>query len=126
MESQESPPVLIGVVGPCSAGKTTLIKGLQQNGYAVRHIAQEHSFVPDMWRRLVNPRYLIYLDVSYPVSMKRKPLDMTEVEFIEQISRLEHARHNADIYINTDQLPPNEVLIRVLRFLAESEHCIEP
>ncbi len=60
---------LIGVVGPCAAGKTTLVSGLRQAGYEVRHIAQEHSYVADMWKRLTNPDILIYLHVSYPLDV---------------------------------------------------------
>jgi dephospho-CoA kinase len=36
----------IGVVGPCAAGKTTLVAALKNRGYEVHHIAQEHSYVP--------------------------------------------------------------------------------
>jgi hypothetical protein len=107
----------VGVVGPCSAGKTTLISGLQKNGILARHIAQEHSFVPYMWQRLVNPKYLIYLDVSYPVSMQRRPLDLSLPEFEEQKERLRHARQHADLYLMTDPLSAEEVLDQVLRFL---------
>ncbi len=57
--------MLIGVVGPCGAGKSSLVAGLKAEGFLVRHIAQEHSYVPDMWKRLSNPDILIYLDVSY-------------------------------------------------------------
>ncbi|HJW90614.1 MAG TPA: hypothetical protein VJ436_08225 [Anaerolineales bacterium] len=109
---------LIGVVGPCSAGKTTLIAGLVTHGHRARHIAQDHSYVPSMWQRLVNPGVLIYLDVSYEVSMKRRPLDMSAAEFAEQNTRLAHARHYADLLIFTDDLSPQEILQHVLAFLA--------
>ena len=56
--------ILIGVVGSCGAGKSTLIKGLEAQGYACRHIAQEHSYVKDMWRRITHPDLLIYLQAS--------------------------------------------------------------
>ena len=111
----------IGVVGPCSAGKSTLIAGLNQYGYVVRHIAQEHSYVQDMWQRLANPRLLVFLDVSYRVSMQRRPLDLSEVEFAEQNKRLEHARRYADLYIHTDDLTPQDVLQQVTQFLSRHE-----
>jgi len=101
---------LLGIVGPCSAGKSTLIKQLDAEGYICRHIAQEHSYVPDMWQRIVNPRILVYLDVSYEVSMQRRQLNLTSKEFEEQLRRLSHARQNAQIYVNTDPLSPAEVL----------------
>lgn len=107
----------IGVVGPCSAGKSTLISELRNRGYSAHHIAQEHSLVPDMWKRLDHPDALIYLDVSYEVSMQRRPLDMSENEFAEQVQRLSHARQHAELYISTDNLSPREVLERVEDFL---------
>jgi deoxyadenosine/deoxycytidine kinase len=108
---------LIGIVGPCSAGKTTLIGRLKELGYSCRHIAQEHSYVPDMWQRLVNPIVLIYLDVSYTVSVNRRPLNLNRAEFREQKNRLTHAFQNADLSIHTDELTPDEVQNLVVKFL---------
>ena len=110
---------LIGVVGPCSAGKTTLIRELTARGYTARHIAQEHSFVADMWKRISNPDILIYLDVSYEVSMQRRKLDMSEKEFKTQSERLSNARQMADFFLNTDHNSPEEVLNQVLSFLED-------
>jgi deoxyadenosine/deoxycytidine kinase len=110
-------PLRLGIVGPCSAGKTTLISRLKELGYDARHIAQEHSYVPYMWQRISHPDYLIYLDVSFPVSNARRKLDWDETEFEQQHLRLRHAREHADIYIDTDPLTPQEVLERVLTFL---------
>ena len=108
---------LLGIVGPCSAGKSTLIDNLQEQGFKCRHIAQEHSFVPDMWQKIANPSVLIYLDVTYKVSMQRRRLNLTPEEFNEQLRRLLHAKQNADIYINTDMLSPREVHQAVLDLL---------
>lgn len=110
---------LIGIVGPCSAGKSTLIKKLQRRGYVCRHIAQEHSYVPDMWQRIANPHVLIYLDVSYQVSIQRKPLNLTEEEFLEQEERLNHALQHADIYLCTDPLSPEDVFEKILQALVD-------
>lgn len=109
---------LIGVVGPCSAGKSTLLARLAEIGIEARHIAQEHSYVPDMWRKIVGPDKLIYLDVSYQVSMQRRHLDMTENEFNALRDRLSHARAHADLYLLTDKLTSEEVLIQVLDYLS--------
>lgn len=107
--------IVIGVVGPCSAGKSTLVSGLKARDYRnIRHIAQEHSFVEDMWQRLVDPDILVYLDVSYAESMRRRPLRMSESEFEEQIYRLRHARRHADLYLPTDQLSIEQVLTTVI------------
>lgn len=110
---------LIGVVGPCAAGKTTLIAGLKTLGYNARHIAQEHSYTPAMWQKLSNPDLLIYLDVSYEASMKRRKLDWTQAEYDEQQRRLEHARQHADLYLNTDNLTIDQVLEKALDFIKE-------
>jgi len=115
---------LIGIVGPCSAGKSTLIGKLNELNYSCRHIAQEHSYVPDMWQQLVNPIVLIYLDVSYRVSMHRRPLNLTLGEFDEQKNRLQHAFNNADFYLHTDDLSPEDVANKVIAFL--NCHNINP
>jgi hypothetical protein len=111
---------LIGVVGPCAAGKTTLVSGLRQAGYEVRHISQEHSYVADMWKLLSNPDILIYLHVSYPLTLIRRNMDWTESEYIEQIHRLRHAREFADFYLETDTLSPQAVLDKVIHFIRVS------
>jgi len=113
------PALKIGVVGPCAAGKTTLISSLKHLGLNAYHIAQEHSYVPDMWLRLVNPQVLVYLDVSYPVTIARKSLNWMESEYNEQVDRLRHARQHAEIYIHTDPLNPHQVLHIVLRFIRQ-------
>jgi deoxyadenosine/deoxycytidine kinase len=109
--------ILIGVVGPCGSGKTTLVAGLQRLGYRTRHIAQEHSYVKDMWQRLTRPDILVFLDASWPVTCCRRTLDWTEAEWQEQQYRLGHARQHADLYLDTDKLSVDEVLQRVVRFL---------
>ena len=110
---------LIGVVGPCAAGKTTLIAQLDALGYRTRHIAQEHSFVKDMWQRLSNPDVLIYLDASYPVSLKRRNLNWSQSEHSEQERRLRHAREHAELFIQTDDLTPEDVLNTVQNFMKD-------
>lgn len=108
---------LIGVVGPCAAGKTTLIAGLRALGYRAKHIAQEHSYVPAMWQKLTNPDILIYLNVSYPQSLHRRKLDWTLAEYETQLQRLSHARQHADLEIETDNLTPEQVLAIALDFI---------
>ncbi len=110
-------PILVGVVGPCAAGKTTLVQGLLLREFRAKVIAQEHSYVADMWKRLTNPNYLIYLDASYPVTMKRKNLNWNEKEYHIQKKRLRNAKQFADLYIETDNLTPAEVLEKVIGFL---------
>ena len=107
----------IGVVGPCGAGKSTLIAALKQYGYNCRHIVQEHSYVPEMWKILSNPDVLVFLDVSYQTATKRRNLNWTMEEYKQELIRLQHAREHADIYIDTDPLTSKEVIEQVLACL---------
>lgn len=111
-------PLRVAIVGPCTAGKSTLVKRLREAGYEARHVAQEHSYVPDMWKRITNPDVLIYLDVTYESARQRRIIywgaDVIEVE----TQRLVHARQNCDLYIPTDQYTADEVAAQALTFLA--------
>lgn len=109
--------MLVGVVGPCGAGKSTLVAGLQASGFKVRHIAQEHSYVPDMWKRLTDPNILIYLDASFENTVIRRKLDWTFAEYAEQQARLRHAHQHADLIIDTNPLTATQVLETALAFL---------
>jgi deoxyadenosine/deoxycytidine kinase len=108
---------LVGVVGVCASGKSTLVEGLTARGYTVRHIAQEHSYVKDMWKRITNPDLLIFLDATFMTTLARRNMDWTEKEYSEQQRRLSHARANADFYIDTSQLSPDDVLEKVIFFI---------
>ena len=107
----------IGLVGVCGSGKTTLTNGLKPYYANVRQIAQEHSFVQDMWSRLVNPDILIYLHASYSATLQRKQFNWSEKDYQKQIQRLHHAHQHADLMIETDNLSTNEILDLVLDFL---------
>lgn len=115
--------LLIGIVGPCSSGKSTLAAGLKKHKVRARNIAQEHSFVKDMWQRLTNPDLLIYLQVSYPIAQNRRNLNWNLADFEEQVHRLRNARENADFFLDTNLLSLEEVLEEVLRFIEESSHA---
>ncbi len=115
MEPPRKP--LVGVVGPCGSGKSTLIAGLESHGYACRHIAQEHSYAQKMWQIIARPDILIYLAASFPVSTARRKLDWQEKDYREQLRRLGHAAEHAHLTIDTDQLSPEQVLEKALEFL---------
>ncbi len=107
----------VGLVGPCAAGKTTVARALSARGWRAKAIAQEHSFVPDMWQRLTRPRVLVYLDVSWETARRRKALRLSPADFAEQQRRLAHARAHADLILCTDPLTPAETVARVEAFL---------
>ena len=119
MDEPPSSTQLIGVVGPCGAGKSTLVAGLEKHGYACRHIAQEHSYVPDMWQLITQPDILIYLDASFAVSTARAKLNWLEKDYTEQLKRLAHAREHANLFIETDELTPEAVIQKALNFLKD-------
>lgn len=119
MQVMDKKPVL-GIVGPCGAGKTTLIRLLQPYPISTRHIAQEHSYVATMWQRVIHPDILIFLGASYPETIRRRQLNWTLEEYQEQLRRLAHARQNASFYILTDGLSPQDILIQVLDFLQKA------
>ena len=119
MDEPPSKLLLIGVVGPCGSGKSTLIEGLEANGFGCRHIAQEHSYVQAMWQIISKPNILIYLGASFPVSTARRQLNWQEKDHAEQLRRLIHAREHAHLIVNTDELTPAQVLQTALDFLKE-------
>jgi ABC-type glutathione transport system ATPase component len=108
---------LVGIVGPCGAGKTTLAEGLRRKGFRARAIVQEHSYVQEMWQRITKPDVLIFLQASCSVGGKRRRLNWTESEWEEQQRRLTHANKHADLTVNTDPLGIGEVLDLVLEYL---------
>jgi deoxyadenosine/deoxycytidine kinase len=111
---------LVGIVGPCGSGKTTLISGLASHNIRTRHIAQEHSYVPYMWQRITNPDILIFLDASFAETIRRRRLNWTIEEYNEQHRRLSHARQHANLYIDTDPYTPEQITQLVLDFLNQT------
>ncbi|MGD0002903.1 MAG: hypothetical protein ABSE06_01595 [Anaerolineaceae bacterium] len=77
-----------------------------------------------MWQKITDPDFLVFLDASYPVTIRRRKLDWTMDEYLEQHRRLAHARQHADLYIFTDPLNPEEVFQIVVNFL--KKHAIYP
>ena len=108
---------LIAVVGPCAAGKSLLVASLRERGYNAREVVQEHSLVASMWQQITRSDWLIYLDVSAPVALRRRAGYADPRWWEELARRLAHAREHADLYLLTDGLTPAEVLEQVLAFL---------
>ena len=110
--------LLIAVVGVCASGKSTLVRGLQAGGWNARHVVQEHSYVPDMWRRVAQPDLLIYLDASLAViRQRRRDPEMPDWLIEAERQRLHHTLKHCDLYVQTDALTPDQVLERALDFL---------
>lgn len=109
----------IKVVGPCGSGKSTLAAWLRALGYEATSAAQDHSYVPDMWRRLNPPDVLIYLDVSLEEAQRRGRTGIGwDQEYLDrQKERLRHAREHCDFYLPTDGLDEEEVEARVVGWL---------
>jgi cytidylate kinase len=108
----------VAVVGPDAAGKSTLVQRLQQAGYDARSCAQDHSYVPDMWRRVSRPDFLVFLDASLDVIARRRVVDWGQVRLDVLHQRLDHARRNCHLYVNTDEMTPEQVAALVKRALS--------
>lgn len=119
VQSNSGDPQLIGFVGVCASGKTSITRQLEAMGYRCRHIAQEHSYVATMWLQLTHPDYLIFLAVDYPTTLQRKRLDWTQSEYEEQIRRLRHAYEHADLIVDTSHQTLQETLDFILLRLAD-------
>ena len=109
------------VVGVCGAGKTTLVRGLLRLGYPARVCAQEHSYVPSLFRRCGRPRALVFLHASLPVVRRRLNVTWDEQVLVEQQARLGLAHNECDCFLNTDPLTIAQVLHATMRFLETRE-----
>lgn len=110
--------LLVAILGPCAAGKSTLARALRAAGYTVKELRQEHSVAPTMWQKLTRPDVLIYLDVSIEAAMQREGRAQPSPWWEEERTfRLAHARAHADYYVDTSDLTPEQVAERVLAFL---------
>ena len=109
---------LIGIVGPCSSGKSDLGSALRALGYRVKEIMQEHCAAPAMWQCITNPDVLIYLDVDMDVAARREGLSEPSSWWGDERNvRLAHARAHCDLYIDTSVLIPDDVVARALEYL---------
>ena len=112
---------LVKIVGVSAAGKSTLVAGLRELGYNARPVAQEHSQVPDMWRRIRPPDLLIFLDADLTAQGERRPdVSWNEPWRRTELERLVHARLHADLVIDTSLLSAENVLEQAVDFLRVS------
>lgn len=115
--NSNSDSLLIGIVGACGSGKSTLLASLESHGYHCRHIAQEHSYVKQMWQIITKPNVLIFLDCSFENCTKRRKLNWLITDYEEQQKRLSHAKEHANIIIDTNKFNEKQVLDEALNFL---------
>lgn len=102
----------IMVVGTHGSGKTTLVNGLENMGYAAYSFAQEHSASPRVWRRR-HPDVLIALYCSYATLVQRRGVQWPKSIWRRQLIALGDAWAHADIRVQTDSLTPAELINRV-------------
>ncbi len=113
------------VVGPCAAGKSSLVTRLRADGFRLRSVSQEHSYVPYMWQRH-DPDVMIYLDLRLDTLHRRGRRGWTQQMLDEQHRRLAYARAHCHLYLATDQLAPDQVADHVAAFLAGWEPALAP
>ena len=106
----------IVVVGPCAAGKSTLVSTLQALGYDARVAAQEHSAIPTLWQHS-HPDVLIALDVDIAAVRERRGGQWPEWLHDLQVRRLVAAACAADLSIDTTGLRPETVVDLAVAFL---------
>ena len=114
----------IAVVGPCASGKSTLVSGLHERGYAsARLVPQEHSGVQSLWAWHGQPDVLIYLDAGVEtINRRQRRTDWTQDVLDEQHDRLRTARQACHLYLPTDDLTIPKVLEKVIDFLVCSTY----
>ena len=123
MSSESSARLRVAVVGACASGKSTLVTALKAAGYEARHVAQEHSYVPEMWQLISRPDVLVYLDVAYKTIQSRRSLTQFRLaDLAEQNQRLEHAREHCDLYLDSNNLNRDQVQEKCLSFLDKLQH----
>jgi predicted ATPase len=101
-ESRNDDPRRIVVVGPCAAGKTTLVDALIARGYNAYAVAQEHSIIRDLWARR-HPDVVIALDLDLAVVRQRRSPTWSADIYEQQHQRLQPAYEAADLFINTGE-----------------------
>ena len=114
----------VAIVGVCASGKTELAKRLSARGLEAHCVAQEHSYVSELWRHEAFPEVLVYLEASLRAVRRRGRRGMVAGELREQRRRLAGARRHADMRVPTDHLCPAEVEAIVLRRLAGRQAAI--
>ncbi len=107
---------LVGVVGNCASGKTTLVNGLQELGYRAVNIPQEHSVSPRFWRKF-NLDFLVMLSCTLATARQRRSVPWGQERLDQQARKLADARAHCQLYLPTDDLSIAEVREQVIAAL---------
>ena len=110
----------IVVVGPCAAGKSTLVAALRELGYDAHASGQEHSEIATLWQHS-QPDVLITLAVDIGAVRDRRGGSWPEWLHDLQVRRLAAASRAADLAIDTTALSPQTVVDRVVAYLQQTE-----
>ena len=108
------------VVGPCAAGKSTLVTALRALGYDAHVSGQEHSEIATLWQHS-EPDVLIALHVDISAVRARRGDGWPEWLHDLQVQRLAAASRAANLAIDTSVLSPQSVVDHVVAFLKRSE-----
>lgn len=106
--------LLIGVVGNCVSGKTTLVQGLNQQGYQAVNIPQEHSVTPRFWRKF-NVDFLVFLTCTLATAQARRKIPWGQTRLDQQAAILADAKAHCQLYLPTDAYTIEEVLEQVVK-----------
>jgi chloramphenicol 3-O-phosphotransferase len=106
----------IVVVGPCAAGKSTLVTALRALGYDAHVSGQEHSEIATLWQHS-QPDVLIALDVDIAAVRARRGGSWPEWLHDQQVRRLAAASQAADLAIDTTALSPQTVVAAAVAYL---------
>jgi cytidylate kinase len=103
-------------VGPCAAGKSTLVSALRGLGYDAHVSGQEHSEIASLWQHS-QPDVLIALDADITAVRDRRGDSWPEWLHDLQVRRLAAAARAADLAIDTTKLSTDAVVARVVAYL---------
>jgi len=117
VDSSESRKIV--VVGPCAAGKSTLVAALRELGYDAHASGQEHSEIAMLWQHS-EPDVLIALAVDIHAVRDRRGGSWPEWLHDLQVRRLAAASRAANLAIDTTALSPQTVVDRVVAYLQQT------
>lgn len=110
----------IAVVGVCASGKTTVVRALRQAGYDAYVVGQEHSVIPDLWRR-TRPDHVVVLEADLATVRERRGPAWPEWLYRTQRQRLADARAHATVTVDTGALSVGETVNAIVAHLPPPE-----